>query len=312
MKHTDRILITGGTGMVGHALTRLLLNKGFTNVVVIGRKTCDLTDAFSAKRLFLTVAPDYVFHLAAQVYGIGGNTKFPSDVLFNNTMINMNTIEFARRSGVKKLVAMGSGCVYPELAKGEELFENQIWLGEPHSSEVAYAHAKRLMLAHLFAAKKQYNFEFAYAISGNLYGEYDHFDIDNGHIIPSLIAKFHQATLDGKPVNVWGSGIAVRDFSYSGDIADALFCLMKKGNGPINMGSGFRHPIKDIVSILQDICKVEIKWDDSKPDGQLERYYNLDKLKDLGFYAKVTLNEGIKKVYNWYNQYQREVTRGKH
>lgn len=298
-----RVLITGGTGLVGRALSKVLADQGFANVIPIGSKDCDLRNADAVQKLFSDIHPNYVFHLAARVHGIGGNTKYKSDILFDNVMINTNVIEFARRSGVNKIVAMGSGCVYPELKGQKELFEDQIWIGPPHSSEDSYAHSKRLMLAQLQAAKEQYGLASAFAISGNLYGPYDNFNIDDGHVTPSLVAKFFAATQNGQPVKVWGSGVAIRDFSYCDDAAQALYEVLLKVEGPVNLAGGFKHPIKDIVSILQAICgeSVRVEWDASKPDGQLERYYNLDKLAAIGFKAQVTLEEGIRNTYEWYS-----------
>ena len=298
-----RVLITGGTGLVGRALSRVLADQGFANVISIGSGDCDLRGGEAVQKLFADKCPDYVFHLAARVHGIGGNKKYKSDILFDNVMINTNVIEFARRLGVKKIVAMGSGCVYPELKGQQELFEEQIWIGPPHPSEDSYAHSKRLMLAQLQAAKEQYGLASAFAISGNLYGPHDNFDVDEGHVTPSLVAKFFKASQNGQPVKVWGSGVAIRDFTYCDDAARALYELLLKVEGPVNLGSGFRHPIKDIVSALQDICgeSIRVEWDPSKPDGQRERYYNLDKLKATGFQAKIKLAEGIRQTYDWYS-----------
>lgn len=298
-----RILITGGTGLVGRALVKVLASEGFTNIIAIGSKDCDLRNTDAVQRLFAETRPNYVFHLAARVHGLGGNTRYKSDVLYENVMINTNVVEFARRAGVAKIVAMGSGCVYPELKGQQELFEEQIWSGPPHSSEDSYAHSKRLMLAHLQAAQEQYGLSWAFAISGNLYGPHDNFDIDEGHVTPSLVAKFFDATQSGESVKVWGSGIAIRDFSYCDDAAQALFAVLLNAEGPINLGSGFRHPIRDIVAVLQDICgaSVRVEWDSSKSDGQLERYYNLDRLAATGFVAKTGLEEGIRKTYEWFS-----------
>ena len=243
-----------------------------------------------------------MFHLAARVYGLGGNNKYKADILFENVMINTNVLEHARRTEVKKIVAMGSGCVYPELKGQQELFEEQIWIGPPHSSEDSYAHSKRLMLAQLQAMKEQDGFSSAFAISGNLYGPHDNFDKNVGHVTPSLIAKFFEASQSSQPVKVWGSGVAIRDFSYCEDAANALYEILLKVEGPVNLGSGYRHAIKDIVAALQDICgeSVKVEWDSSKPDGQLVRYYNLDKLKATGFIAKVPLAEGVRRTYEWF------------
>lgn len=296
------VLITGGTGLVGRALSKVLAEKGFTNVISIGSKVCDLRDGEAVKNLFAHIKPRYLFHLAARVYGIGGNNKYKADILFDNVMINTNVLEHARRTAVEKIVAMGSGCVYPELKGHQELFEEQIWTGPPHVSEDSYAHSKRLMLAQLQAMKEQDGISSAFAISGNLYGPYDNFDKNDGHVTPSLVAKFFEASQNGQPVKVWGSGVAIRDFSYSEDAASALCEILLKVEGPVNLGSGNRHAIKDIVAALQNICggSVKVEWDPSKPDGQLVRYYNLDKLKATGFVAKVSLVDGVRHTYEWY------------
>lgn len=295
-----RVLITGGTGLVGRALQAVLAEQGFTSVIPIGSKDCDLRDGGAVQKMFADIRPKYVFHLAARVHGIGGNMKYKSDILFDNVMINTNVVEFARRAEVTKIVAMGSGCVYPELKGQQELFEDQVWIGPPHPSEDSYAHSKRLILAQLGAAKEQYGQSSAFVISGNLYGPHDSFDVEEGHVIPSLVAKFFAAAQQGKSVKVWGSGVAIRDFTYCDDTASALIAILRNLEGPINMGSGMRHPIRDIVEALQSLTKVPVEWDSSKPDGQLVRYYNLDKLESTGFKAKVSLAEGVRKTYEWY------------
>jgi GDP-L-fucose synthase len=307
MDWKKRILVTGANGMVGHALIKELRRIDATDIIAVTREKCDLTKSEQVKQMMYSEIPDYVFHLAGSVFGIGGNTKYPADILHQNAMININVIEYSRKIGVKKIVVMGSGCIYPEINNGQDLSEDQIWLGEPHASEGAYAHAKRLMLAQLMANKKQYDMNYAYAISGNLYGENDKFDIENGHIIPSLIRKFYEASINQTPVNVWGTGVAVRDFTYSTDTAKTLILLMEKGEGAINIGSGQVHKIKDIVDVLQKLTGLDVEWDSSKPDGQFIRYYNLDKLKALGFTPSVTLQQGIELVYNWYKNHAEAV-----
>jgi GDP-L-fucose synthase len=300
LDRSSKTLITGGSGLVGRALSRALAEEGFSNVVGIGSRDCDLRDRDAVSRLMSDVAPEYVFHLAARVHGIGGNSRYKSDILVDNVLINTNVVEYSRRAGVKKIVAMGSGCVYPELKGQEELFEDQIWSGPPHRSEDSYAHAKRLMLAQLDAAREQYGLSSAFVISGNLYGPHDNFNPDEGHVIPSLVAKFFQASLERRPVRVWGRGVAIRDFSYCDDTARALLAILCDLEGPVNMGSGLRHPIRDIVAALQEFTGVPVEWDTDKPDGQLVRYYNLDRLESTGFRAKVSLVEGIRRTYEWY------------
>ncbi len=300
LDNNSRVLITGGTGLVGRALSRELTNQGFSNIISIGSRDYDLRDSGAVFNLMTETTPDYVFHLAARVHGIGGNSKYKSDILYENVMINTNVIEHARRFGVKKIIAMGSGCVYPVLDGQDELFENNIWDGHPHPSEDSYAHSKRLMLAQLTAAREQYGLSSAFVISGNLYGPFDNFNIDEGHVIPSLVAKFFKASRDAKPVVVWGSGVAVRDFTYCDDVAKALIIILRRIEGPVNMGSGMRHPIRDIVNALQDFTNAKVMWDKDKPDGQLVRYYNLDRLNSVGFNADIDLYEGVRRTYEWY------------
>lgn len=300
IKYSSKILVTGASGLIGQALLQELRCQGFRNVVGLGSKDCDLRDARSVRLLMQRENPEYVFHLAAKVHGLGGNAKYKSDILVDNVLINTNVVEQSRCFGVKKIVAMGSGCVYPELKGQEELVEDKIWIGPPHSSEDSYAHAKRLMLAQLNAAREQYGLSSAFVISGNLYGPHDNFNVEDGHVTPSLVAKFYDAKLRGTPVRVWGTGAAIRDFTYSTDAARALILILSEIEGPINLGSGQRHPIRDIVNILQSLTGVSVEWDFAKSDGQLVRYYNLDRLQSTGFKAEVTLNSGVKSTYNWY------------
>lgn len=297
-----RILITGGTGMVGRALSKKLYQIGCKNISAVGSKECDLRVPHKTLHMFEILQPEYIFHLAAKVYGIGGNEKYKGDILYDNVMINTNVIDSAKRVKVNKIVAMGSGCVYPEINDGRNLKEHQIWMGAPHYSEEAYAHAKRLMLAQLMAYRDQYGMDYVYAISGNLYGKYDKFDIDYGHIIPSLIAKFHTAKKNKTSAVVWGTGSAIRDFMYGDDAAEALIALMDYGQGAVNIGSGNIVSISEIVYLLERITGLTAEWDINKTDGQLERYYDLQKLLSYGFKAKTLLSEGIEKVYNWYDE----------
>jgi GDP-L-fucose synthase len=304
LEAASRVVVTGGTGLVGRALVKVLAANGFRNVVALGSSDCDLRDGCAVARTMAELAPEFVFHLAARVYGLGGNRKYKSDVLYENVMINTHVIEQSRRAGVKKIVAMGSGCVYPELEGHEELFESQIWTGPPHPSEDSYAHTKRLMLAHLEAAREQFGLRSAFAISGNLYGPHDSFNIEDGHVTPSLVAKFFEARRSGRPVRVWGSGIAIRDFSHCDDAARALLRIMETLEGPVNLGSGFRHCVRDIVAALQSVVgdSVQVEWDSTKPDGQLVRFYNLDRLASTGFRAAVPLAEGVRRTYEWYER----------
>jgi GDP-L-fucose synthase len=303
------ILITGAGGLVGSALVSLLRKQGFSNLTLVSSRSVDLRDTESTVRIFQEVKPVLVYHLAASVFGLGGNSKYRSDILVDNVRINTNVVDASIRSGVKKVVGMGSGCVYPDLQDGKPTNESQMWDGPPHFSEGPYAHSKRLMAAHLDAAREQHGLESAFVISGNLYGPGDNFNIEDGHVIPSLIAKFHNSLSTGEPVRPWGTGVAERDFTYSEDMAVALTVIAENLTGPVNTGSGNRHRIREIVEALQTLTGVSVEWDVSKPDGQLSRTYDLEKLFSAGFSPQFDLEQGLAKTYQWYAENYPEVRR---
>lgn len=296
------ILVTGAGGLVGTALLSLLAEQGFTNILSPRSTEVDLRDPAATTAYFSKVSPVYVYHLAARVYGILGNMENKGLSYFENVMINTNVVEAARLANVRKIVAMGSGAVYPYPSPRKLLEEDDIWLGQPHPSEDSYAHSKRAMFAQLTAYKQQYGMDFVFAISGNLYGPNDKFDIEHGHVTPALVAKFHAAKAAGTKVSVWGNGSAVRDFTYATDAALALLTVMEKGVGAINIGSGDIRPIRDIVAILAEVTNMsdQVEWDASKPNGQEFRAYRLDRLMDLGFQAKVDLRTGLELTFRWY------------
>ncbi len=296
------IVVTGAGGLVGTALLALLAERGFSNVLAPRSADVDLRDPVAAKAYFSHVKPAYVYHLAARVYGIMGNIENKGSSYFENVMINTNVVEACRLARVRKIVAMGSGAVYPYPPPHRLLEEEDIWSGKPHPSEDSYAHSKRAMFAQLEAYQEQYGLAFVFAISGNLYGPNDKFDIEHGHVTPALIAKFHAAKQAGTKVSVWGNGSAIRDFTYSSDMALALLTVMERGQGAINVGSGDIRPIRDIVMTLAEVTDLvdEVEWDTSKPNGQEFRAYRLDRLMALGFRPQVNLRSGLEQTYYWY------------
>lgn len=302
MKPDDTIVITGGGGLVGNALTSFLRDKGYTNVVSLRSVDGDLTEWGTARDVFARLAPAYVFHLAARVYGIRGNMENKGVSFRDNVLINTNVVEACRLCGVRKIVAMGSGCVYPYPSPGLPLKEEMVWQGKPHESEDSYAHAKRAMLAQLIAYREQYGLPFAFVISANLYGPHDKFDVEHGHVTPSLVRKFFEAKQSGGRVSVWGNGSARRDFIYASDVAAALVAIMEGVEGPVNMGSGHVHSIRDIVDALADITGLadRVDWDASKPNGQDYREYDLTTLRGTGFRPIVPLEQGLAQTYSWY------------
>jgi GDP-L-fucose synthase len=298
----DTVLVTGAGGLVGSALVENLQVRGVEKVLAPRRGELDLLDQRAVFDYFDQHRPAHVFHPAAKVFGLGGNTRFPGEMFYENAAINLNVIEASRRFAVRKITALGTGCVYPEALGGSMLRETQVWDGPPHGSEWAYAQAKRAMLAQLVSYQQQYGLDFVYAISGNLYGPGDLFDAENGHVIPSLITKFHAAQTQGGTVTVWGTGRAERDFCHSSDAARALIMAHEKLSGPVNIGSGVVVTIGDVVEGLDAATNgaVELQWDKTKPDGQMRRFYDLSKLESIGFKPELDLRTGLRSTYEWY------------
>lgn len=305
MKKTDRILVTGARGLVGSAMVDLLTEQGH-DVVAIGREECDLMDRASTEACILKVKPDQIFHAAARVYGIMGNMKNRALSFHENVSINTNVIHAAHLAGVRKITVMGTGAVYPFPSPRLPLVEDDIFLGRPHGAEEAYAHAKRAALAMLEAYEYDHGLEWAYVVSCNLFGPRDKFDIEFGHVVPSLIAKFHTAKQNGGPVTIWGDGSAQRDFLYVRDCATAVTRIMEAGIGPVNIGSGTVYRIRDIVETLARITGMEdrLEWDATKPNGQDYRAYNLSRLDALGFKAVYSLEQGLRETWDWYSAWQ--------
>jgi GDP-L-fucose synthase len=244
-----------------------------------------------------------LFHLAAEVYGIGGNSDFKERVFFNNTMMNTLLIEEAKKVGTEKILAMGTVAAYPDSAP-EPISEANIWNGAPHASEYGYAQSKRSMLAQLETYKSAGGPDFVFAISTNLYGENDNFDTRHGHVLPSLIHKFYNAKVNGSNVTIWGDGTAARDFMHSQDAARALLVLMERGSGPVNIGSGEVTKISDVVEILTKHLGLQgrIIWDSTKPNGRKFCRLNLTRLKSLGFTCEQNMEKGVISTYRWFEE----------
>ena len=298
----SNILITGGDGLVGTALFNYLNRQGFQSVFKLTRQDCDLRDQTQTVRIFKELKPKYIFHLAAKVYGIMGNMQNQGLVFLENSHINLNVVEAAYLTKVEKIVAMGTCAGYPAFTPDSPLKESEFLKDEPHDSEYGYAQSKRNMLTHLMTYHKGYQLRFSYVISTNLYGLNDKFDIEHGHVIPSLIRKFYEAKYTEKPLVVWGSGSSKRDFLFAEDAAEALLYILHYIDGPVNMASGKSFSIKEVVDILGRELKMQdqVTWDSTKPDGRDFRALDISKLSAVGFTAKTSLEEGLKRTFDWF------------
>jgi GDP-L-fucose synthase len=301
---SSRILITGGTGLVGSALGRFLNTEGYTNVASIGTQDVDLTNLQETLDFFHKSQPEYVFHLAAAVHGIMGNMQKKGEMFEKNILINTHVTKATVTTKVKKIVAMGTVASYPYPPERLPLTEDLIWNGVPHPSENAYGHAKRTLLADLCARNESNGLEFVFALSTNLYGPHDNFDTKYGHVVPSLIRNFYEAKQSKSSVNVWGDGSSSRDFIHSDDAGAALALMMQKASGVYNLASGISHSIKDVVSILAEYTDMKdyVHWDTDKPNGQGYRSYDITRLNSLGFSPKISLKKGLTDTYDWYKE----------
>lgn len=302
MDKDSTIVVTGGHGMVGKAIVAQLKAEGYGNVVPVGRQECDLTRLDDTVAFFRKTKPVYVFHAAARVYGILGNMNNQGLSFLDNCLINTSVVEASRLAGVKKITVFGTGAVYPFPPARLPLEETTIFDGRPHPSESGYAHAKRAMLAMLEAYQQSYGIDWAYIVSCNLFGPEDKFDIVGGHVVPSLIRKFYEAKRDGGNVSVWGDGSAQRDFLYVKDAARVALLVMENFSGPVNMGSSDVWSIGQIVEAIADISGMtgRVEWDDSKPNGQAYRAYDLSKLNSVSFKPAWSIYDGLAETWEWY------------
>ncbi len=292
--------MTGGTGMVGLALQRLI-----PEAIFISSKQYDLRKNKDVERMFSYYEPEQVIHLAARVGGIKANMDYMADFYLDNILINTNVLQNAHRYKTKKLVSLLSTCVYPDNSK-YPLTEDQVHNGIPHSTNFAYAHAKRMLDVQSRAYRKQYGCNFITAIPNNLFGENDNFDLENSHVIPAIIRKIHEAKQIGSDVALWGNGRSKREFTYSMDLAEVLLFLLEHYDNPepINVGNTGEHSIKDIATTISDILQFdgEIKWDRNKPSGQYRKPSDNSKLLELGWHQEnySNLRESLKNVCEWF------------
>ena len=312
MESNSKIYVAGNTGLVGSAIIRMLKRRGFTNILSSPSNRWDLRRQDRVQEFFRVNKPDYVFLAAAKVGGIGANSTRPAEFIYDNLMIQTNIIDSACRYGVKKLIFLGSSCIYPKLPK-IPITEDQLMTSALEPTNDAYAVAKIAGIKMCQAYREQYDFNAISLMPTNLYGPNDNFDLESSHVFPALIRKFHEGKdqVDhdlGGPftpnITLWGDGSPMREFLHVDDLAEACYtCMEKYESGDIiNVGTGEDVTIKELAETIKDVTGFDggITWDTSKPNGTPRKVLNVDKLKSLGWEPKIGLREGIESTYEWY------------
>jgi GDP-L-fucose synthase len=303
MDSDSRVLVAGANGMVGSAIVRNLESKGYTNIIKGTRDDVDFTNQDETERYFCSEEPEYVFVAAAKVGGIMANNNYKADFLTENLQIQTNLIQQSYNFGVKKLLFLGSSCIYPKFAT-QPITEDQLMTGALEPTNDAYAIAKIAGIMMCRAYRQQHGFNAISLMPTNLYGPNDNFDLETSHVLPAMIAKFHKATKNNESVNLWGDGSAMREFLHVDDLAEACYVCMQKYDGEehINVGTGEDVTIKELANTISDVVGFigDIEWDTTKPNGTPRKVLNVDKIKSLGWKPKIDLHEGIELTYKWY------------
>lgn len=304
MNKDSKIYVAGHRGLVGSAIVRNLKSNGFENIITRTHSELDLTNQIDVRKFFEEERPEYVFLAAAKVGGIHANNTYPADFIYDNLMIQSNVIKAAHDFKVTKLLFLGSTCIYPKMAP-QPIKEEYLLTGALEETNEAYAVAKIAGLEMCKFFKRQYGDNFISCMPTNLYGPNDNFDLKSSHVLPALIRKFHEAKVNGsKEVEVWGTGTPLREFIYVDDMAEACVFLMENYNGEqhVNIGTGEEVSIRQLAETVKDVVgfEGELIFNTNMPDGTPRKLTVVDKLHELGFMHKVSLNEGIKLAYEWF------------
>ncbi|TGN07966.1 GDP-L-fucose synthase [Leptospira ilyithenensis] len=308
MDLNSKIYVAGHKGLVGSALVRILKQEGFTNIIGKARTELDLTDQGKVSSFFEKEKPDYVFLAAAKVGGIHANNSFPAEFIFSNIQIQNNIIDACYRYQAKKLVFLGSSCIYPKFAK-QPMDEGQLLDGKLEPTNEPYAVAKIAGIIMCQSYNRQYGTNYISVMPTNLYGPGDNYHPQNSHVLPALIRRFHEAKVTEAPeVVVWGTGKPLREFLYSDDMARACVYLMKnydvtgdpKGGEHVNVGSGIEVSIKELAETVKDVVGYsgKLTFDLTKPDGTPRKLLDVSKLHQMGWKHQVELREGIRIAYD--------------
>jgi GDP-L-fucose synthase len=304
MDKQSKIYVAGSRGLVGSALVRCLKEQGYMNIVERTSKQLDLRDKNAVDGFFEIEHPEYVFLAAAKVGGIHANSTYPAEFIYDNLLIEANVIQAAHQYKVKKLLFLGSSCIYPKFAP-QPLKEEYLLSGELEATNEPYAIAKIAGIKMCQAYRQQYGDNFVAVMPTNLYGIHDNFDLENSHVLPALLRKFHEGKQMGSSsVTIWGTGTPRREFLFVDDLAEACSFVMEKYDEAeiINIGTGKDITIRELAEVISEVVgfKGEIIYDTGKPDGTPVKLLDVSKMQRLGWQAKVELKEGIEKTYSWF------------
>lgn len=304
LEASSRIYVAGHTGMVGSALCRGLSRSGYSNIITRTHGELDLTDQAATEKFFRKERPEYVFLAAAKVGGIYANDTYPADFIMENMLIECNVIRSAHANHVKKLMLLGSSCIYPKLCP-QPIREEYLLTGELEPTNEAYALAKISGIKMCQSYNQQYKTKYISVMPASLYGIHDRFDINNSHVIPAMMMKVYRAKLERNPsVELWGTGKPLREFLYSDDMADACISLMNnyEGNDFINIGSGNEISIKELAELIRKTAgyQGEIRFDPSKPDGTPRRVLDNTKILSTGWKPRISMEEGLEREYQYF------------
>ena len=304
MKLDSKIFVAGHNGMVGSAIVRRLTELGYTNIITLNKSKLNLLDQNEVDNFFRKVGPEYVFLAAAKVGGINANQTQKADFLYENLMIQTNVIKSSYSYDVKKLIFLGSSCIYPKMSP-QPIKEEYLLTGSLEPTNDAYAIAKITGIKMCQSYNEQYDTNFISVMPTNLYGPNDNYDLNNSHVLPAMIRKFHEAKIEGKQsVELWGTGTPMREFLYVDDLADACIHLMLNYNESeiVNIGTGQDVTIKELALTISEIVgyKGDIKFNSDMPDGTPRKLLDVSKLEEIGWKYTTSLKEGIEKTYKDY------------
>lgn len=306
MEKNSKILVAGANGMVGRAIVRNLESKGYGNIIKGTRQDVDFTNQEEVEKYFSTEEPEYVFIAAAKAGGILANKTYPANFIYDNLMIQSNIINSSYNFGVKKLLFLGSSCIYPKFPK-LPITEDELLASPLETTNDSYAIAKIAGIKMCQAYRKQYGFNAISLMPTNLYGPYDNFHLENSHVLPALLRKFHEAKeSNSTTVECWGDGSSMREFLHVDDLAEACFVCMENYEDieHINVGTGEDISIKTLTRRIADVVGYsgQIVWDTTKPNGTPRKVLNVDKIKSLGWNPTINLYDGIAKTYSWFKE----------